>query len=85
MNLKYVAVLISLLPWAGTVAQPESGPTIGPAPSGRQCEWLPREETKPDAGRCGFNDISLPNPAIYDCGKSSTCEDICVFKRCNNT
>jgi hypothetical protein len=66
------------------IAQAQN-PTVGPAPPGPHCEWLPREEQLPAGGQCGFNDLSAPNPGIFDCGvraESGRCVRYCVFKRC---
>jgi hypothetical protein len=65
--------------------QQPAGPVMRAAPAGPRCEWSPRETRLPAATQCGFNDIALPNPGVYDCGlvaRGDTCVQRCVFKRC---
>jgi hypothetical protein len=51
-----------------------SGPTIGPA-NGTQCTTISKTETsRADAVRCGFNDLSLPNIAVFEIEKRSCTE-----------
>ena len=84
-NIVLTTLLTVLLGSITAVAQ-QQRPSIGPAPKGPRCEWLPREEYRPAAGLCGFNDISVPNQGIFDCGVRSngtSCVPHCVFKRCH--
>lgn len=71
----------SIDPNANSSTPPDQS-TIGPAPSGPSCAWIPHDELKPDAGNCGFNDLSVPIAADYQCGKDSQCNDICRFDHC---
>jgi hypothetical protein len=51
----------------GEIFGPPQGPTIGAPTDGEHLEEIGRYTvTKPDALRCGFNDLSLPNPAVYN-------------------
>jgi len=55
-------------------------------PSRPVCEWHPVQVLKPSQ-QCGFNDIGVPNPGLYECGLKpkkdwSGCEEFCRFIEC---
>lgn len=76
------AAAIVILVLLRSSAMAEEGPSIGPAPDGPLCPWIPVEESRLDALHCGFNDLSVPNTAKYECGKDLSCNNICQFKNC---
>jgi hypothetical protein len=65
----------------GTPATPQD--TIGPAPGGQACPWIPIEETQP-APQCGFNDLGVPILGIFQCGQNDMCQRVCNFSRCDS-
>lgn len=81
-----VSAIVSLI--AVVLLEPHSAiaqSTMKQAPKGPRCEWIPSTTQRPDGSRCGFNDIGLGNPAIFECGKAESngrCVDRCFFKKC---
>src|SRR4051812_34122324 len=61
--------------------QRSDGPTIGPAPPGPFCPWVPHVVLMPAPVQCGLTEAG-PKPGHFECGKNSACQDICIFKEC---
>jgi hypothetical protein len=61
----------------------DSPSTIGPAPAGPSCEWVPTPQLKLAPTECGFNDSGLPNSGVFQCGQDRSCQPKCVFDHCN--
>lgn len=49
----------------------------------RGCNWAPQRFIMPaNGGDCGFNDVGLPNPGLFDCGQNDRCQSVCNFVAC---
>ena len=54
---------------------------IEPLPPGPVCSWTHVQQLLPTP-QCGFNDLSVPNGGICQCGKTVYCSDTCIFVCC---
>jgi hypothetical protein len=67
------------------VTQAQSGPTMR-EDRGPMCAWVPVRRVM-QTPQCGYNDFSIPNPGVFDCGlvrQGNACVQRCFFVRCGN-